>query len=240
MYTCDHCDKTYRYKKNLETHETVCKFMHLPLQQRNEVIDVADDPIPTMKELFHIIRQQSLRIDKLESNHKKLKMIQNRKMDILHWLQQGKDLPTMTFQEWIASLIARVPTYINIALKENLNVAMTQLFAASLENMEHLPICVFDNKPSQYYIFRTASWEQLTLHEFDHVLQKIAEQFYNVFVSGWYKENEAQLLKSETLYNQFIGYQQNVLATLNYGHLRQFIYSKIKRVIGTVTEIVIA
>jgi len=239
MYTCSYCEKNYRYKKNLVGHETVCKFMQLPLQSRNEIIDIADDELPTLRDLYYIIQQQSLRIDQLESNQKKIKHMQRRKINLLHWLQQKKDPPTTTFPVWIATLLARVPTYIEIVFKENLWIAMTQLFA-SLEDADHLPICVFDYKPSQYYVYRLHTWEELPLYEFDSILQKIADQFYTVFVNGWYTENKGQLMKNDALYDQFIRYQQKILKPIDYANLRKFIYSRIKRVVETITEYEVA
>ena len=242
MHTCAYCDKEYRYKKNLRTHETLCQFMQSSLQERNQILDQADDPIPTLQQLYHIIQQQSLRIDKLEQEQQKLKSIQKRKMNVHHWLQ-SRESPTLTFPEWIHGLISRVPTYIEIALRENLYIAMTQLFEA-IENVDHLPICVFDHKPSKFYVYRAnaasndlATWELFAIHEFDLLLQKIAERFYIVFVEGWYAENKANLMNNDVLYDQFIGYQRKVSATVHYGNLRHFIYTKIKRVIGTITEL---
>ena len=237
MPTCQYCEKEYSYKKNLLSHETVCKFMRTQTQHRNLLLDRADDSIPTNRELYELLKTQSLRIDHLETENRLLKKQQKRKLNMLTWLNETRQTPQHTYSEWLKQLLLTVPTFLPIAFKETLFAAISQLIK-EIDTTTLLPICAYDNKTSQFYIYSSESegWTLFTITEVECMLKKISDRFYIDFVEVWYKGNQSRLMNNDKLYDEFIQNQGKVSCVQNYTKLRQTLYIHIVQTVGSIIE----
>jgi hypothetical protein len=206
------------------------------------MLDRADDAVPTPREFYTLLQTLSLRVDRLEEENKKLKSLQKKKLHMLSWLNQTRRIPETTYEQWVQVLLRQVPAYLDVAFKESLFTAISQLLLAiDVAATNTLPICAYDNKSSQFYVYRTvdtdvAGWTLFTMTDVDALLKKIADRFYVDFVEVWYKENQPRLMNNDKLYDTFIHNQQKVSAIPNYTKLRQTLYLHIVQTIGSIIE----
>ena len=64
-YSCNYCMREYKEKYNYDRHIGFCEFSHKSMKERESEIEAFDKP-PSVNELFHYIKEISVRVDKLE------------------------------------------------------------------------------------------------------------------------------------------------------------------------------
>jgi hypothetical protein len=212
--------------------------MRTSFRERNILLDRADDVLPTHTELCHLFRALSLRVDHLEKENRHLKHQQKRKLNMLSWLQQTRPRPQQTYPEWSRQLLLAVPTFLDVAFKENLYTAISQLIHGIDTTTVPLPICAFDHKTTHFYIYpsQAEGWILCTTTEIENLIKKIADRFFIDFVEVWYKENQPKLMNNDKLYDEFMQNQQKVSSIPNYVKLRQALYLHIMQTVSSIIE----
>jgi hypothetical protein len=120
----------------------------------NHEIDIEDDVLPSKKEMYFLMQEMGLKLLKLEVEVKKLKQVQNKKMDVLEWLNKQQKQPEVTLNDWIInSVFPEIQYVLDTVYNEDLLRGYKALFQRVTDNQTDLPIRAFDNKSNQLYIY---------------------------------------------------------------------------------------
>ena len=251
QYKCTFCLRSYKEKFNYDRHVSVCKFLsQTPRQQDNE-IELSSEIIPSTKEIFQLVKHLSIRVDKLEKENQQLKQQQNKKINILEWLNKSDNKPIITFEVWIIdTILPKIIDTLETVFHNDLTPAIIKLFNDCIDqnDFEQLPICSFAKKNSQIYVYdkdrgdnNNVKWIALTNKEIDKYIDYISNHYISVFINDWYKPNQKNIEESEHYKNLYAEYYQKVLGgtiskeTRN-AKVKKFIYNKLKKTITTVIE----
>ena len=251
QYKCNFCSRNYKEKFNYDRHISVCKFLsQTPRQQDNE-IELSSEIIPSTKEIFQLVKYLSMRVDKLEKENQQLKQQQNKKINILEWLNKSDNKPTILFEVWLIDTIQpKIIDTLETVFHNDLTTAIIKLFNDCIErnDSEHIPICSFAKKKSQIYVYdkdreddNDIKWIALTNKEIDKYIDYTSNQYISVFINDWYKPNQKNIEESEKYKNLYAEYYQKVLGgtvskEIRNTKIKKFIYNKLKRTISNVIE----
>jgi hypothetical protein len=249
-YRCQNCNKTYREKFNYDRHFLCCDFFHKSCRERKNEIDIENDHLPDPRQMYSLIQDMVLRIDKLEKENKKYRNMQKNKINIIDWLNAKTSKPPILFSKWIAETV-----FPNI--KENLEtVFTTDLMTGILKSFDKaiemtkesdLPICTFDIKNLTFYVFdnqpgqEIPSWFKISNTDFENYLAKIDHQFLVDFNKNWYVINKDKMETDESFKDKYICYHKSILGgdrmsdQTRYNKIRHKLYEKLKKTINPIT-----
>ena len=223
-YHCRYCSKNFKRKFNFDRHYNVCKFLSSSKNTIDNDMDLTKDKIPSMEDMYRLIQNMCVRIEKLEEENKKLRQSERRKIKIIDWLNNSKNIQmNITFSQWINDIVLKkVYLYLNVVFESDLLNGIIKLFENLIETAElnKLPIQCFDNKTNIFYIYKmcidekeecTKNWVQIKNHEFDTYLHLIVHQFLLDFKNIWYNANKTNIETNERYKDLYIDNYKNIL-----------------------------
>lgn len=234
-YQCPYCKRGYKEKFNISNHISICRFIQLSRREQTNEVEQINEELPTQHELFRIIQNLSLRIDKLEKDNTKLKY-HNKKPNMIELLNT-RTPPISVFKDWVNNFILpKVGKYMEVLYKQNLIESISLLIEEVIgeKNKEDVyPICSFSNKPLIIYVYREnikgkILWEQMTNQEFEQLIKQITARYLCEFLKGWYAKHETLILENETYYEIYINYYQKISNEDNYSKFKKRIYTILK------------
>lgn len=206
-FQCKYCFKKWLRKEAMEKHSIMCGFWHKSTQLQEDDYDT----IPTITELFKLVKEFAYKCDKLQ---KRVDQLETRnaireKKHILEYLNEHSPQITTvdlvrTFditQEHLESVFETdLTTGIKNCLKYNIQkYQSTQSIA--------LPICGFTQKTNTLYTYEipahdlpntqsllAPTWHIMTNAELDKIINILAHKFLKSFVM-WKKTNFPELSK---------------------------------------------
>lgn len=260
-YKCNHCSKTYKLKYNLDRHIQCCQFLHKTQIEKEIEIDDETEKIPNQEEMYKLIKDMALKIYNLESEIKKLKQTEKKKIQYLDWLNNHSSdtTPSILFSEWLnTSVLSNVHKYLEIVYQTDLLNGMNKLLEDAVSTFENnrIPICVFDKKPNVFYIYKTViekqentqenkkinKWICISNNDFDTYLSIISHQFLVDFNIHWYAVNKEKMEIDEQYKDIYVSYYKNILGgdkmsdEIRYMRIRQNLYNNIKKNVKTIFE----
>jgi hypothetical protein len=146
-YKCQYCSKTYREKFNYQRHYLCCEFFHKSSRERNNEIDISNVQLPSHRDMYLLIQDMVLRINKLEKENATYRKIQNKKINLLEWLnKESSEKPIITFSNWIYNnVFPLIKDNLEIVFNRDLFKGILSTFDKAFKTDEKLPICAFDN-----------------------------------------------------------------------------------------------
>lgn len=253
-YSCKYCTRQYIEKFNYDRHIVCCEFFHKSNRERNEDIDLSDT-LPTQREMYQLMQDLVIRVNKLEKENAKLKQVQKRKFNILDRLNDPLCTVTQstTLSKWITNIVLPdVHKHLNTVFHSDLLSGINGLFeqVLSAADLETIPICAFDNIANTFYAFQSANgdddpkWTKLSPSDLNKQLHIVAHRFAVDFKTHWYEVNKDKMETDESYKDKYINYYKNILGgdrmsdETRYQRVRQKIYSLIKQSVK-MTEYVI-
>jgi len=236
-YKCKYCSKTYREKFNYDRHYLCCEFFHKSSRERNNEIDISNEQLPSQRDMYSLLQDMVLRIDKLEKENAKYRKIQNKKINLLEWLNKktNSEQPNIGFSEWIYDvLFPLIKDNLEIVFREDLLKGIIVTFQKAIGSIDEdhkLPICSFDsNKFVLFYVFdkpknlmnyhpnqeieendETPRWIKISNMDFDRYLSKIDHQFLVDFNRHWYCIHKNKMETDESFKDKYINYHKAIL-----------------------------
>ena len=250
-YKCNHCVRSYKEKFNYDRHVSVCKFLSQPPREQCNDIELSGEKMPTAVELFQLVKHLSLRMDKLEKENQLLTQRNNKKVNVLEWLNQKTNKPIMGFERWIVDNIQPLITNtLEDAFRGDLTRAVCKLFDNYFTDneQENVPICSFTKKNAPFYIYDKSKdddsemkWTILTNNKMDKYIEHICKQNVNAFIKDWYEPNQTRIESSEKYKDLYAEYYKKILGgglskDQRCTKIRNSIYNKIKRNIPGILE----
>jgi len=249
-YQCCFCKREYKEKFNYDRHKVCCEFL---CKSRREQLNELDqiEKLPTQKEMYMLIQELALRNEKLEKEIAKLKHVQKQKINILEWLNSvNSPNPNLSFMDWVLQVVyPEIKNILETVYQSSLTNGLTKLFDNIIENGETntIPIRAFENKTNMFYINTKNNngfeWKIISNDEFNRILSKICHQFVVQFKNNWFIPNESKIENDENYKDMYIDYYRRILGgnerisdeTRNQ-KVRNFVYTKIKQNIKSITE----
>lgn len=234
-YCCRFCNREYKEKFNHDRHIQTCEFLSKTRREQDNEID-SYERIPSPKEMFSLIQELSIRINKLEKENTELKNSVKRKLKFNDILNRNSK-PSFHFVEWTDMLLNSVEYYLDNVYNKDLLTATTELFIKFIdEHNDKLPIRAYDIKPNAFYIYDSdGAWTPFSNPDFDKLLARISHRFLVEFNKSWFVVNREKMEKEESYKIMYMDYYRKILGgervsdESRYSRIRHNIYNKIKK-----------
>lgn len=256
-YHCNFCVRTFKEKFNYDRHILCCEFFHKTERERNNEFEFMDS-LPSQIQMYRLIQELALRINRLEKDNRKLLQSQKRKINILDWLNGNNKQPSIIFYTWFTGIVYKnISAYLEDVFHNDLTTGIIHLFDNILDNSEpdKIPIRAFDNKPNVFYIYdfrnqkiidsesgeNTPIWTTLSISEFNMILQRLSHRFLIEFKKIWYDKNKHMIDTDEAYKDKYIYYYKNILGgdqseDIRSQKIRSWLYSRLKINIQSIIE----
>ena len=234
-YTCEHCERGYYGKVNYDRHVTTCGFLQKSKREQLNDVDMLEHELPTRREMFLIIQELGVRLNKVEADNKRLKnnVASKRRINYTEWLHSLKKNPETTFIDWVNdNVIPNIPTVIETAYKENVFTAMELLFENVFKQIDvsTLPICSFSTKRTTFFVYNNnQSWTSTHRDELENIMTVISNRFIVVFQETWYEDNKALVFIDERTTDLYNEYYKKILGGVQYNSENRYnkVYNKL-------------
>ena len=241
-YCCSYCNRDYKEKFNYDRHIGFCEFSHKSVKERENEIDEFENT-PNLKDIFKYVKELSVRVSTLEKENSKLKQLVNieqRKIEILDWLNTQKK-PNITFTDWITNIPFK--EYLQVIFNNDLITGIIQCLDNGSNNItitdyDKIPFRAFSNKTKYFYIYDKLNndeneWFALSHNDFHKWINYIAKNFLIEFKT-WVQENENEINHNELMKENYFNNFQKVLGNKTTDEIRNHriclaIYNKIKQ-----------
>jgi hypothetical protein len=242
-YVCCHCSREYKEKFNYDRHIQCCEFLNKPRREQENEID-AYEKTPTPKEMFRLIQELSLRINKLERENAELKQYHRKKMNIMDWLNKNRK-PNVTLEAWKESIFNNIKDNLETVYKNDLLTGIIEVLNSTINNEEVMPICAFDIKQNTLYTFDNEknTWEILEHSEFDKLIGRISHNFLVEFNRCWCMVHKERIERDDTYKELYIEYYKKILGgdrltnESRSNRIRQAFYMKLKRTVKNMIDV---
>jgi hypothetical protein len=151
--------------------------------------------IPTVRDLFRYVQELSLRLEKTEKELAKLKGQVNtrQKKAILEWLNQPKQRPEKTFEEWYKEMDV-TESHIMCVAERDLTYGFQKVIDEQLGDKIGLPIRTFTQKPNTFYVYSREAdnephWRIMSNEQMDTMLLGLSQSFVREFLK-WQKKQD--------------------------------------------------
>lgn len=247
-YKCPHCTKTYKVKFNCDRHISICKFLSKDLRSQENEVELLSENMPTQFEMFQLIKHLSCKVDKLEKENEMMKQKQNKKINILEWLNKSTNIPSITFERWLIEEIQPlIPTVMETVYANDIITGINTIIDnyMSTTNGVLLPICSFNNKKGVLYIYESEEigWKQISNIYFERCIEYLCNEFKVIFNETWVKPNETNIFNIERYNDMYVDYHRkllggNITKEMKCSRIRSHIYNRMKKNINGITEYV--
>lgn len=200
-YCCQYCNKRYILKHNYDRHNSACSFFH---KSQKEIADEIDNegPVPTMREMYSLLQNMALRIQKLEKENNNLKQRENKQSNPLVILKNIK--PDVVFSQWIKKYILpdvsqHLQVVFDYTLFDGIKALLQQVFG-DVRHQACMPIQYYPNKQNHVYVYEESehgkeSWKMTTNAQLDKYIRMITNEFHIQF--GLWRENNQELMDGD-------------------------------------------
>jgi hypothetical protein len=239
IYQCRFCLRDYKVKFNVDRHEQTCEFLSKTRKEQDNEVD-SFEKLPSQREMFSLIQELSIRINKLEKENAKLKNSVKTKekrnfIDILNETQR----PHVLLDDWITSLMDSVEQKLEIVYKNDLHTGIISLFEESIDDF---PLKAYDIKHNMFYSYdkETMSWQIFPKTDFNKILARVSHRFLVEFNRCWCIVNKEKIEKNEDFQKIYMDYYLKILGgnklsdEIRFKKIRHSVYSMIKKNIRTI------
>ena len=168
-----------------------------------------------MKEMYSLIQNMALRIQKLEKLNTALTQRANKQDNPLIILKNIR--PDIVFSQWLKKyMLPDVKNYIQTVFEYTLFDGIIELFKAVFNDVRDqscIPIQYYSNKQNNIYIYDISAkgkkaWKIATNTDISTYIKIITNEFHNQF-RIWFNNNEDLMGKDEELFHT---YYQKILS----------------------------
>jgi hypothetical protein len=235
-YSCKFCNREYKIKFNHDRHIQTCEFLSKSKKEQDHEID-SFEKLPTQREMFLLIQDLSIRINKLEKENAMLKnsVKCREKRNFADILLQTAG-PSISMDDWSQNILNSVDQFLDIVYKKDLFTATISLFNKFIDdNLNEIPIRAYDVKPNTFYTYDTEKWIPFTNSDFDKLLARVSHRFLVEFNRCWCIVNKEKIENSEEYQKLYTEYYLKILGgdrvtdETRYKKIRHVIYTSIKK-----------
>lgn len=242
-YSCKYCNKYFNTKYYLDRHTFLCQFMHKSKTEKQREMESSNLPSLTVALSNRLIADILHRIERLETDNKKLKdevRLLKRKQRILveQFLNsESGPVPTQTLSEWMQNIPLTID-HLEIVFKTDLLTGMMTCIREALESMDTdgIPCCAFIQKQLVLYSYEireksvSPTWAILSKDELFSILHTFASRFFSLFLRY---SNEPSPTYANTWYENEMIYSRKVMGREGQDTrakcIKEYLYNTLKR-----------
>jgi hypothetical protein len=203
---CHFCSKKFTRKIYYDRHILVCELLCKTSKERSLDAEETED-IPTIRKLYNIIMEMSIKYKKLEEKVDELSKYvdtKKKKINIIEWLNITYKTG-VPFQEWM-NRIKVERKHLDYIFDKDYVYGAVELLSEFIERGGCGILC-FEQKENIFYIFDGADnkWTEMSYSHFDKMIDFISKQFLHEFVL-WQNENKHRMEDD----NYSIVYMKNI------------------------------
>ena len=188
---CKYCFRNYKKKDNYEKHIVCCEFFHRASTKEYDNEMDSYEKLPTPREMYQLLRETLYKCNKLEKELTKLKnttFIKQRKQ-IIEYLNQPKNEPTMNFIEWSKSINID-HEHLEIVFQDDLTEGIKECIKTVCEKKTTvLPIRSFSQKSNTLYFYHNSdenpdkySWKIMSNDDIDKFVSILSYKFLQEYM----------------------------------------------------------
>jgi hypothetical protein len=189
---CRYCHHNWKPGIEYDKHIRCCEYFYKQRRTPSQPeMTESGVPIPNMRQLYRYVQDLTYRLEKTEKELRKLKSVVNsrKKIELLVWLNQSVQMPTITFEHWMRNIKATESDMIEV-LNGNLTDGILSCLYSAIKSDNMLPIRCFSQKPGAFYIYSTITktdssvtteWQQMRSDQMlklaNHISLSIRREF---------------------------------------------------------------
>ncbi len=215
---CSICDKYFRLKSDYDEHIITCRLIKSRSELRNKKLDRTDDKIPDNRMMYELVKILAAKCVRLEDEVQQLRkrtQREQRKIDILQYLNHQAAPPPKTFKTWLKEITVSNED-IEITIQNNIIKGVCSVLESKIYE-DNLPLTAFSHKRNIIYVYDyvssdsdKADWTIMTEQMKDNMFDTLSNRMlraYNKFIS------EQNNLETEANINKETQYRQKILGS---------------------------
>lgn len=168
------------------------------------------DKIPTITELFVLIKHLVKENATLRSDVDKIKGMQyrNHRRYFTDWLQLPQNRCSISFDDWFHGISISMDHLQQIFDHDYVTGFKTCLTDAMHEHMNHLPIKCFTQKPNVFYIYN-GKWTVMKPELFTKCMRNLADRIFKKYIE-WEDTQDSVIQNDLTFQDTLFNYARKV------------------------------
>ena len=221
---CRFCSKAFTRKSYYDRHMLICELFNKSKQERKLEVE-EDKDTPTVRKLYEIIMEMSVKYKKMEEKVEELSKYvdtKKKKINIIEWLNTTYT-SCEPFDEWMKKIKVE-RKHLETIFSDDYVYGALHVFKDH-ENIIHIKS--YDQKDNIFYIFTNThanTWCEMTQQQFDKMMDFISKQFIHEFVL-WQNENKHRMEDD----NYAMTYMKNIRKMNGGNNTTEQLYRKIHR-----------
>lgn len=152
-FVCNYCNKNFKKTENYKKHILFCQLLHKSKKEK-ENEEEEFEKTPSINEIFNIVKELTIKYDKLQRDNDNLKQIINtrkKKINVIDWLNYNCK-PDETFINWVSKIELRENQLEYIFDSGNIEGMLLILEDICCSN-NNIPLKCFTQKENTFYIY---------------------------------------------------------------------------------------
>ena len=195
-YICNYCNKNFKKIDNYKKHILFCEVLHKSKKEKEDD-EEEFEKTPSIHEIFHIVKELTIKYDKLQRDNENLKQIINtrkKKINVIDWLNFNCK-PDETFINWISKIELR-ENQLEYIFDQG-NIEGTLLILQDIcSNNNNLPLKCFTQKENTFYIYEKNNnkyeWKIISNEELVLFFGNLNKKILSLF-KIWQEKNTEKL-----------------------------------------------
>ena len=157
---CIYCHHNWKSRIEYDKHLRCCEYFYKKRRTPPQTeMTESGVPVPNMRQLYRYIQDLTYRLEKTEKELRKLKSVVNTKkrIEVLVWLNQSSQTPSITFENWVRSIKSTELDMIQV-LNNSLTEGILSSLYSAIKYEGKLPIRCFAQKPGTFYVYSTTAY----------------------------------------------------------------------------------
>lgn len=228
MFSCVHCQRTYRRKIYFDKHIIACEFLSKSKREHTlEFEELADTP--SVRELYSIIMGLASKCKQLETKLdaiSKWTNITKQKLNIVDWLNANHHSALMQdYDDWLKEIKVE-PEHLHQLFATDYVDGVVAFLKKQLPNETTRPLCAFTSKDNAFYMYNQAEkkWKGLDSETFNKLMYLLDKLFMGEFIK-WQNANKHKIALDD-FHEQ---YSNNMKKIMGGNNTREQLYSRIKK-----------
>ena len=192
-YTCPHCNIKKHLKTNYDEHISWCEIIHTPRTGEHDIMSF--DKIPSITELFVLIKHVVKENAELKRDVAKLKAVQyrNHRKYFDDWLQLPQNKCKITVDEWFQD-VSITTEHLYIIFEHDFITGFKTCLMNAIDECVDFPIKCFIQKPNTFYMF-TTKWTVMRHSEFTKYIRNLSHRIFQKYIE--WEESYDEKIKTD-------------------------------------------
>ena len=234
-YICKFCDTAFKFKEQHDEHVACCEFMDERKTELKENVELTDDPIPTPRIMYEILKHLMAKNQSLETEVKELRKFVKRekgKINVIDYLN-NHHFPTIEYADMMKMLQVQ-PKHLEAVFEGNIVDGVFALF----DGLD-IPIAAFSHKYA-YYVYKESSWHEFPQVSVNAMFDILSNRFMKAY-RAWEKSKPELCGESEDVQKTKMMLMRKILGTSmsdenKYRKFGTLLFDKLKKNVKSIVE----